>query len=232
MVCGKNNAAHSPRFSSMRHQRNEDMCINNMYPFLCIPRIASDRDAVDMMIIDQVSLGSPIDSLFPSRNLTARSICRSVKVCLPFVSLLHIMQMFIPSVLSAFQALLKCSHWLLWKVIKIFICWKKSILLHRPPSDSYPRHDFNGIGSQGGSLPLYHQSPSSHPVGSYSTATSQSTDYQTPPQSYLPHRQSGALHPAVTTPVIHPYTPVIRPVEHIQVRPSILHLMFTHLYNA
>jgi hypothetical protein len=181
-----------------------------------------------------VSLGSPIDSLFPSRNLTvwARSICRSVKVCLPFVSLFHIMQMFIPSLLSAFQALFKCSHWLLWKVIKIFICWKKSILLQRPPSDSYPRHDFNGIGSQGGSLPLYHQPPPSRPAGSYYTTTSQSAHYQAPPQSYLPRRQSGASYPAVTTPVVHPYTPVIRLVEHIQVRPSVLHLMFTHLSNA
>lgn len=162
----------------------------------------------------------------------ARSICPSVKVCLPFVSFLHIMQMFIPSVLSAFQALLKCSHWLLWKVIRIFICWKKSILLQRPPSDSYPPHDLNGIGSQGWSLPLYHQSPPSRPAGSYYTATSQSTDYQAPPQSYLPHRQSGTSCPTVATPVAHPYTPVIRPVEHIQVRPSVLHLTVTHLSDA
>ncbi|OJA11242.1 hypothetical protein AZE42_09627, partial [Rhizopogon vesiculosus] len=71
-----------------------------------------------------------------------------------------------------------------------------------PPDRQLSRHDhtryqvgLSGIPSEPKLSPTYRQPPPSHSVDNYYPALSQYPGYQTPSQSYPPHRQPGALYP-------------------------------------
>ncbi|OJA08019.1 hypothetical protein AZE42_08017 [Rhizopogon vesiculosus] len=92
----------------------------------------------------------------------------------------------------------------------------------RPPSP-YSPHPSRDSRSQ---LRSYRQVPTSRIEGV--KTTSQYHDHETPLRSYPPRRQPSALC-SIETPLS--YVVVNEPVSP-QVRPSVLHLMFTHLFNA
>ncbi|OAX33265.1 hypothetical protein K503DRAFT_536674 [Rhizopogon vinicolor AM-OR11-026] len=100
------------------------------------------------------------------------------------------MQSFVPSALSALQVLLKCPRWFLWKIVNLFISWRRSgPAPPQRPFSPYSPHLSRDSRSRSRS---YRQVPTSR-IGGVE-ATSQYHDYETPLKSYPPRRQPSALY--------------------------------------
>ncbi|KAG0692227.1 hypothetical protein DFH29DRAFT_545199 [Suillus ampliporus] len=146
------------------------------------------------------------------------------------------MQMFIPSVLSALEALLKCPAWLLRKVFSIFSSQSES----PPPqisSDLCSQSDSPYEGTPSQWKPYDGQASPRRPVVEYHQTPSQHSAY--PPSQYSPYqprRQPSAQYPTRPTPlvprdvpsVVEPYIPqrprrdvpsLVEPVSYIPQRP-------------